>query len=169
MHFWWQSITQKYFLVWKGFSTSNPFYQKYILSVTFKMIEPSETGSFDCKGRNTSPSSENLLCYLSKSFPSEARVSVRCCMMENRVCIFKPYLQIGSIIFGYVGTVTLTQHCDLLLNVLYLIFSLFQINDFYGDHFLSPIVNALEHLAKRALPDFLQFGKKLFWICFQVL
>lgn len=79
---------------------------------------------------------------------------------------FQPYLQIGPIIFGYVGTVALTQHGDFLLNVLYLIFCLFQVNDFYGDHFLSPIVNAFEHLTKRALPDFLQFGEKLLWIRF---
>lgn len=83
--------------------------------------------------------------------------------------IFKPYLQIGSIIFGYIWTVALTQHCDFLLNVLYFIFSFFQINDFYGNHFLSPIVNAFEHFTKRALSNFLQLGKKLFWVCFQVL
>lgn len=41
-----------------------------------------------------------------------------------------------------------------------------QVNDFYGDHFLGPIVNAFEHLAEGALPDFSQFGKKLFGICF---
>ena len=86
--------------------------------------------------------------------------------MEAHVCIFEPYLQIGPVIFGYVGTVALTQHCDFLLNVLDLIFCLLQVNDFYGDHFLSPIVNAFEHLAERALSDFLQFGKKLFWISF---
>ena len=86
--------------------------------------------------------------------------------MATRVRLFEPYLQVGSIIFGYVGTVALTQHCDFLLNVLDLIFCLLQVNDFYGDHFLSPIVNAIEHLAEGALPDFLQFGKKLFWICF---
>lgn len=79
---------------------------------------------------------------------------------------FEPYLQVGSVIFGYVGTVALTQHCDFLLNILDLIFCLLQVNDFYGDYFLSPIVNAFEHLAEGALPDFLQFGKKLFWICF---
>lgn len=85
------------------------------------------------------------------------------------VLFLKPYLEIGSIILGDVGTVTLAQHCDLLLNVLYLVLGFFQINDFYGNHFLSPIVNAFEHLAKRALPNFLQLGKKLFWVCFQVL
>ncbi|OBS59813.1 hypothetical protein A6R68_09062 [Neotoma lepida] len=33
-----------------------------------------------------------------------------------------------------------------------------KINDFYGNHFLSPIVNAFEHLTERALSDFLQLG-----------
>lgn len=130
------------------------------------MIKLSKPGSFDCKGRDSSPSFENLLCYLLKSLTYIARSSDKHCITENPVFIFKPYLQIGSIIFGYVWTVTLTQHCDFLLNVLYLVFSFFQINDFYGNHFLSPIVNAFEHLAKRALSDFLQFCKKLFWICF---
>lgn len=123
------------------------------------MTALSEPGSFNCKGRGVSASSASLLGYLPKS-------SVSCCITENRICIFQPYLQIGPIIFGYVGTVALTQHGDFLLNVLYLIFCLFQVNDFYGDHFLSPIVNAFEHLTKRALPDFLQFGEKLLWIRF---
>lgn len=98
------------------------------------------------------------------SLPGSAQYGTR-----GSSVIFKPYLQIGSIVFGYIWAVALTQHCDLLLNVLYLIFSFFQINDLYGNHFLSPIVNAFEHLTERALSNFLQLGKKLLWIRFEVL
>lgn len=164
-----KSHSEILFLVGKAISTSNTSTKNIFLQVTFKMIKLSKPGSFDYKGRTISPSFENLLCYLLKSFTYSARVLVKCSITENGVFIVKPYLQIRSIVFGYVWTVTLTQHCDFLLNVLYLIFSFFQINDFYGNHFLSPIVNAFEHLAKRALSNFLQFCKKLFWICFQVL
>lgn len=30
MHFWWQGLTQKHFLIWNGISTSNTFYWNYI-------------------------------------------------------------------------------------------------------------------------------------------
>lgn len=99
---------------------------------------------------------------------SSTSTSTQCGTRGSSV-IFKPYLQIGSIVFGYIWAVALTQHCDLLLNVLYFIFSFFQINDLYGNHFLSPIVNAFEHLTERALSNFLQLGKKLLWIRFEVL
>lgn len=120
--------------------------------MTSLMIMPSNPGSFGHKGQCLSPCSENLLCCQSPSCPLTRHGQAQ---HNGSSVIFKPYLEIGSIILGDVGTVTLAQHCDLLLNVLYLVLSFFQINDFYGDHFLSPIVNAFEHLAKRALSDFL--------------
>lgn len=130
------------------------------------IMTPSNPGSFGHKGQRVSPCSESLLCCQS---PSRPLARLGHAQHNGSSVIFKPYLEIGSIILGDVGTVTLAQHCDLLLNVLYLVLGFFQINDFYGNHFLSPIVNAFEHLAKRALSNFFQLGKKLFRVCFQVL
>lgn len=118
------------------------------------MTEPLKPGSFDHEGQNVSPCSETC-CAVSYQSPSHPLLAPQPSAAERKARYFKPYLQIGSIIFGYIWTVTLTQHCDFLLNVLYLIFSFFQINDLYGNHFLSPIVNAFEHLTKGALPNFL--------------
>lgn len=113
---------------------------------------PSKPGSFGHKGQHISPCSENLLCCQSPWCPLDWLGQAQ---HKGSTVIFKPYLEIGSIVLGDVRTVTLAQHCDLLLDVLYLILGFFQINDFYGHHFLSPIVNAFEHLAKRALSNFL--------------
>lgn len=124
MHFYDKVPLKNIFLLEMQFNIKH-FYQKYISIVTFKMMNLSQASSFDCKGQNIYPSFENLLCYLLKSFTYTIHISVKWCIMENDVFIFKPYLQIGSIIFGYVWTVTLTQHCNFLLNVLYLIFSFF--------------------------------------------
>lgn len=115
--------------------------------MTFSVITtPSKPVSFGHKGQRISPCSENLLCC--QALLGEAQ-------HNGSSVIFKPYLEIGSIVLGDVGTVTLAQHCDLLLDVLYLVLGFFQINDFYGHHFLSPIVNAFEHFTKRALSNLL--------------
>lgn len=121
--------------------------------MTFSVITtPSKPGSFGHKGQRVSPCSENMLCCQS---PSRPLVRLGVAQHNGSGVIFKPYLEIGSIVLGDVGTVTLAQHGDLLLDVLYLVLGLFQINDFYGHHFLSPIVNAFEHLTKRALSNLL--------------
>lgn len=65
----------------------------------------------------------------------------------------KAYLQIGSIILGDKRTVALAQNGDFLLNVLDVVLCLLQVNNFNGNNFLSPIVNSLIDLAKRAFSD----------------
>lgn len=55
------------------------------------------------------------------------------------------------------------------MNVFDFILSLLQVNYLNGHYFLSPIVNAFEHLSKRAFPYPLQLGEQLLRISFKVL
>lgn len=55
-------------------------------------------------------------------------------------------LQVGAKVLGDVGTVALTQHRDLLLDVLDLILGLLQVDGLYGHYALTAIVDAFEHL-----------------------
>lgn len=71
------------------------------------------------------------------------------------------YLQVGAIVPGNVGTVTLAEHCDLLLDVLDLILSLLQVNDLDGHHLLGAVVNPFVHLPKGPFADALQLGEQL--------
>lgn len=58
------------------------------------------------------------------------------------------YLQVGTKVLCDVGTVTLTEYCDLLLDILNLILSLLQINGLYGNNTLSTIINTFKHLKR---------------------
>lgn len=57
-----------------------------------------------------------------------------------------PYLQVGAEVLGDVRTVALTEHRDLLLDVLDLILRLLQVNRLDGDHALAAVIDAFEHL-----------------------
>lgn len=81
----------------------------------------------------------------------------------------KAYLEIGSIILGDKGTVTLAENCDFLLNVFYFVLCFFQINNFNGHNFLSPTVDAFKNFTKRAFPYSVQLGKILLWISSEIL
>lgn len=70
-------------------------------------------------------------------------------------------LQVGAIVLGDKGAVTLAQDCDLLLNVLDVILRLLQVDYLNGDHRLGAFIDAFEHLPKRALSDLLQLGEEL--------
>lgn len=83
--------------------------------------------------------------------------------------IFKAYLEIGSKILGDKGTITLTENCDLLLNVFYVVFCFFQINNLNGHNFLSPFVDAFKNFTKRAFPYPFQLGEKLLRISSEIL
>lgn len=167
MCLWWPNPAQKYTFLFEREFQQNTLTRIYFNRWHLRWSNYQSQGLFTAKVRTF------LLplkaCCATDILRVHRSSSVKGCVTENRVPIFRPYLQVGSVIFGYIWAVTLTQHCDFLLNVLYLIFSFFQINDFYGNHFLSPKVNAFEHLTERALSNFLQFCKKLFWIRFQVL
>ena len=80
-----------------------------------------------------------------------------CFLRCVRVC----YLEVGAVVLGDVGAVTLAEHGDLLLDVLHLILSFLQVYGLDGHHFLGAVVDALEHLAKGALPNTLQLGEQL--------
>lgn len=56
------------------------------------------------------------------------------------------HLQIRAEVLGDVGAITLTEDCDLLLNVLNLILGLLQVDDLDGNDALCTIVNTFEHL-----------------------
>lgn len=58
------------------------------------------------------------------------------------------HLQIRAKVLGDVGAVTLTEDCDLLLNVLDLILSLLQVDDLDGNNALCTIVDTFEHLSE---------------------
>lgn len=90
-------------------------------------------------------------------------------MSYNKHIQVKAYLQIRSKILGDKRTVALAQNCDFLLNVLYVVLRLLQINHFDGNNFLSPIVYSLIDLTKRAFSYPLQLCEKLFWVCFEIL
>lgn len=98
---------------------------------------------------------------------------VECGLLQIDLMIFflrlKAYLEIGSIILGDKGTVTLAENCDFLLNVFYVILRFFQVNNFNGHNFLSPTVDAFKNFTKRAFPYPLQLGKKLLWISSEIL
>lgn len=79
------------------------------------------------------------------------------------------HLQIGAVVLGDEGAVALAQHRDLLLDVLDLVLRLLQVDDLDGHHLLGAIVDAFEHLSKRALANALQLGEQLLWICFGIL
>ena len=76
------------------------------------------------------------------------------------------HFQVRAVVSRDVGTVTLRQDSDFLLNVFNLIFRLFKVDDLNGDHFLCALVDSLEDLAKRSLPDALQLGERLFRVDF---
>lgn len=57
-------------------------------------------------------------------------------------------LQVGAVVLGDKGTVTLAQHCDLLLNVFDLVLRFLQVYDLDGHYFLRAIIDAFEHLAE---------------------
>lgn len=82
-----------------------------------------------------------------------------------RVC----YLEVGAVVLCDVGAVTLAEHGDLLLDVLDLILSLLQVYGLDGNHILSAVVYALEHLTEGALPNTLQLGEQLLRVCPAVL
>lgn len=58
------------------------------------------------------------------------------------------HLQIRAKVLGDVGAVTLTEDCDLLLNVLDLILGLLQVDDLDGNNALCTIVDTFEHLSE---------------------
>lgn len=78
--------------------------------------------------------------------------------LRNRLR-FSTHLEIRPIILGDVWTVALRQHHYLLLNVLDLIFRLFEIDDLDGHNLLGPVVDTLEDLAEATLPNSLLFRK----------
>lgn len=73
------------------------------------------------------------------------------------IIIVVSHLEVGSIIFGDVGAVTLGQDHNLLLDVLDLILGFFEVNDLDGDDLLGSIVDAFEDLAEAAFADSLLF------------
>lgn len=79
------------------------------------------------------------------------------------------HLQVGAVVFGDEGAVTLAQHRDLLLDVLDLVLRLLQVDDLDGHHLLRAIIDAFEDLAERALADALQLGEQLLGVGFGVL
>lgn len=79
------------------------------------------------------------------------------------------HLQVGAVVLGDEGAVALAQDRDLLLNVFDLVLRLLQVNDLYRHHLLGAIVDALEHLAERALANALQLGEQLLGIGLGVL
>lgn len=81
----------------------------------------------------------------------------------------KDYLEIGSKVFGDKWTVTLTEDGDFLLDVLYVILRLLQINYFNGHNLLSPFINAFKNFPERAFSYFVQLGKELLWVSFEIL
>ena len=76
------------------------------------------------------------------------------------------YFEVGSVIASDVRAVALRQHHDLLLDVFDLILGFFQVDDFDGHDLLRPVVDALKHLAERALADPLLLGEDQFGIHF---
>lgn len=62
-------------------------------------------------------------------------------------------LEIGTIVFRNVKAIALWKHHNLLLNVFYLIFGLFKVNDFNGNHLLCSSVNSFENLPKGSLTN----------------
>ena len=81
-------------------------------------------------------------------------------MLHNKLS----YLQVGPIILGDKGAVTLAKHRDLLLDVFYLVLSLLQVDDLDGHHLLVPVVDALVDLAEGAFPNAFLLGKVLLWV-----
>ena len=71
------------------------------------------------------------------------------------------YLQVGAIVPGDVGTITLAEHRNLLLNVLNFILSLLQIDDLDSNHLLGAVVDPFIHFTKRSFADPLQLGEQL--------
>jgi hypothetical protein len=67
--------------------------------------------------------------------------------------ILSVYLEIGSKVLGDERRIALTEDLDLLLDILDLIFGLFQVDDLDGDHLLGPVVDPFVDFAERALPD----------------
>lgn len=63
------------------------------------------------------------------------------------------HLEIRAEVLGDEWAVALRQHHDLLLDILDLIFSFFEIDDLDGDDLLRAVVDAFEHLAERTLAD----------------
>lgn len=61
---------------------------------------------------------------------------------------YPPYLQVGAVVLGDVRTVALTEHRDLLLDVLDLILGLLKIDRLDGDDALSAVIDAFEDLRK---------------------
>lgn len=74
------------------------------------------------------------------------------------------YLQVGAIVPGDVGTVTLAEHRDLLLDVLNFILRLLQIDYLDGNHLLGAVVDPFVHFTKRPFADALQLGEQLLGI-----
>lgn len=70
-------------------------------------------------------------------------------------------LQVWAVVLGNKGAVALAQHGDLLLDVFDLVLRLLQVYYLDGNHLLCAIIDALEHLAERALADPLQLGEQL--------
>lgn len=58
------------------------------------------------------------------------------------------HLQIRAKVLGDVGAITLTEDCDLLLNVLNLILGLLQVDDLDSNDALCTIVDTFEHLSE---------------------
>lgn len=116
-----------------------------------------------CTSESSSEMSDNASIYINYSLSQIFSV-----VLTEHPQV-EAYLQIGSIILGDKRTVALAQNCDFLLNVLDVVLCFLQVNNFNGNNFLSPIVNSLIDLAKRAFSDPLQLGEKLLWVCFEIL
>ena len=79
------------------------------------------------------------------------------------------YLEVGSVILGDEGAVTLAEHRYFLLNVFYLVFRFLQVDGLDGNHLLGAIVDAFEDLSKGAFAYPVQLGEQLLWVGREVL
>lgn len=65
------------------------------------------------------------------------------CRIKSQVC---SDLQVRAVVLCDVGTVALTEHRDLLLDVLDLVLRLLQVDRLDGNNALSAIVDTFKHL-----------------------
>lgn len=91
-------------------------------------------------------------------------LSMHPCVCVASVLVLSSHLKVWAIILGNKRTITLAQHCDLLLNVFNLILCLLEVYNFYRYHLLGAVVDAFVDLSKRTLPNPLLLGEVLFWI-----
>lgn len=64
------------------------------------------------------------------------------CDVSVRTLFLCVYLEIGAVVLGDKGAVTLAEDSDLLLDVLNLVLGLLQVDDLDGHHLFSAVIDA---------------------------